>query len=182
MRRVISECNSYFPAARYSTGNWIIPRNRLYQILAVQSAEEGAATKPYLVNASLLRFSKSCPIWAPFSLLFIKPSDCRVGKTASRACVQCQPIGPMFPDDVALHSSPRFQTCFVAVDVTDATSVERWRVGGRDVELDSGTRKCHSDPNKFMLAGGQRSGGDRPRSDDGRCSTRRSEPRIGLGV
>jgi len=39
----------------------------------------------YFVRASLLRFSKSWPICAPFSLPFINDSDCRVANTASLA-------------------------------------------------------------------------------------------------
>lgn len=48
------------------------------------------AVETHLVRASLLRFSRSWPVWAPLSLLFISPSDWRVGKTASRACGWCQ--------------------------------------------------------------------------------------------
>jgi hypothetical protein len=43
----------------------------------------------YLVKASLFRLSKSWPVWAPLSLLFIRLSDWRVAKTASRAW-RCQ--------------------------------------------------------------------------------------------
>jgi hypothetical protein len=39
----------------------------------------------YLVKASLFRLSRSWPVWAPLSLLFIRLSDWRVAKTASRA-------------------------------------------------------------------------------------------------
>jgi hypothetical protein len=41
----------------------------------------------YLVRASLLRFSRSWPCCAALSLIFINPSDWRVGKTASLACM-----------------------------------------------------------------------------------------------
>lgn len=38
-----------------------------------------------MVRASLLRFSRLWPVSAPLSFAFIRPSDCRVGKTASRS-------------------------------------------------------------------------------------------------
>jgi hypothetical protein len=43
-----------------------------------------ATGETYFVKASLFLFSKLWPVSAPFSLLFINPSDWRVGKTASR--------------------------------------------------------------------------------------------------
>jgi hypothetical protein len=52
----------------------------------------------YLVRASLFRFSRSWPIWAPLSLLFISPSDWRVAKTASLAWGWCQ-----YQASAALH-------------------------------------------------------------------------------
>lgn len=42
----------------------------------VKKAHKGKKMQTtYFVKASLFRFSKLCPISAPFSLLFINPSD-----------------------------------------------------------------------------------------------------------
>lgn len=46
----------------------------------------------YLVRASLLRFNRLCPVSAPFSFAFMIPSDCRVGKTASRSCYEASSV------------------------------------------------------------------------------------------
>jgi len=44
--------------------------------------------RAYFVSASLFRLSKLWPVSAPLSLAFIKPRDCRVGKTGSRSYYQ----------------------------------------------------------------------------------------------
>jgi hypothetical protein len=58
----------------------------------IQAFSNGRKNRTYFVRASLFFLSKLWPVSAPLSFAFMIPSDCRVGKTASRSYQQTSAI------------------------------------------------------------------------------------------